>query len=74
MANNYRIKDGVAFRPYGSGSLLTNENLSDAIAEMFISKNPKLLNTVFEKVETEKSEAVNEVKLFKKRGRKKKSI
>lgn len=74
MANNYKIKDGVIFRPYGAGSLLTNENLSDAIAEMFISKKPSLLNTVFEKVTVEISEEKNEVKVLKKRGRKKKSI
>lgn len=44
----YRIKEGVAFKPYGERSLITNENLTDAMAEMFIARDKELLGTVFE--------------------------
>ncbi len=29
----YKLKEGVSLRPYGEGSLITNENLTDTIAE-----------------------------------------
>lgn len=53
MKKIYKIKDGVIFRPYGANSRLTNENLTDEIAQLFIKKNPSLLGSVFEKIENE---------------------
>jgi hypothetical protein len=47
--NKYRIIEGVKFSPYGERSLITNENLTDEIAELFIGRDAKLLGTVFEK-------------------------
>lgn len=44
----YRIKEGVEFKPYGERSLITNQHLTDEMAEMFISKDKTLLGTVFE--------------------------
>lgn len=32
----YRLKDGVEIRPFGPSSLITNENLTDAMAEYLI--------------------------------------
>lgn len=34
----YTLKEGVILRPYGVNSKLTNENLTDAIAELLIKK------------------------------------
>lgn len=69
----YKIKSGVKFRPYGPTSEITNANLTDIMAEMFISKNPKLLGVIFEKTDEQVIE-VNEKPAPKKRGRKKKVI
>lgn len=51
---NYKIKEGIEFRPYGDASLITSEQLTDELAEYFIKKNPKLLNTVIVKIKTKK--------------------
>jgi hypothetical protein len=56
IATKYKIKDNVVFKPYGKKSLITNENLTDAIAEMFIAKDETLLGKVFEKVSVKKEE------------------
>lgn len=61
IATKYRIKDGVVFKPYGERSSITNENLTDEIAEMFIAKDKTLLGKIFEKV-SEKKEEKKEVK------------
>jgi hypothetical protein len=54
--NKYKIKEGVVFKPYGERSSITNENLTDAIAEMFIAKDKTLLGKVFEKVSVKNEE------------------
>lgn len=61
IATKYRIKDGVVFKPYGERSSITNENLTDEIAEMFIAKDKTLLGKIFEKV-SGKNEEKKEVK------------
>jgi hypothetical protein len=33
MAGKYKLKEGVVLRPFGPDSSITNENLTDAIAE-----------------------------------------
>lgn len=70
MANKYKIKEGVIFRPYGAMSSITNENLTDSMAEMFLKKNPSLLHSIFEEL-NQNTEVIVEVK---KKGRRKKSI
>lgn len=52
----YKIKEGVVFKPYGERSLITNEILTDSMAEMFIAKDETLLGKVFEKVSGKKEE------------------
>jgi len=54
MPSKYKIIEGVKFAPYGERSLITNENLTDEIAEMFISKDKSLLGKVFELTKAEK--------------------
>lgn len=34
----YKLKEGIILRPYGVNSALTNENLTDEIAELLIKK------------------------------------
>ena len=34
----YKLKEGEVLRPYGVNSLVTNENLTDQMAELFIKK------------------------------------
>ena len=60
-ATKYKIKEGVVFKPYGERSSITNENLTDAMAEMFIAKDETLLGKIFEKVSGKKEE-IKEVK------------
>ena len=60
-AAKYKIKEGVVFKPYGERSSITNENLTDAMAEMFIAKDETLLGKIFEKVSGKKEE-IKEVK------------
>jgi len=42
----YTLKDGVILKPYGVNSKVTNDNLTDAMAELFI-KNGKAKKTDF---------------------------
>lgn len=35
----YKLKDGVICKPYGINSLLTNDNITDNIAEFLINTN-----------------------------------
>lgn len=62
--SKYKIIEGVVFRPYGANSQLTNENLTDEIAQLFIKKNPSLLGTVFidiqNKIENKIEETIKE--------------
>lgn len=46
MHKKYSIKEGVLFRPYGEKSLLTDDKLTDSLAEYFLQKDPSLLGTV----------------------------
>lgn len=65
MANKkYSIKEGVTFRPYGIKSLVTDAQLTDEVAEIFLKKNPSLLGTVI--VENKKAKAEPEPKKKKK--------
>lgn len=50
----YSIKEGVLFRPYGERSLITNDQLTNEMAEMFLRKDPTLLGSVI--VENKKAE------------------
>lgn len=34
----YKLKEGVELRPNGPGTLITNENLTDAIAEYLLEQ------------------------------------
>lgn len=34
----YILKEGVTLKPYGVNSLVTNDNLTDQMAELFIKK------------------------------------
>jgi len=34
----YKLKEGVILQPYGVNSKITNDNLTDEIAELFIKK------------------------------------
>ncbi len=36
--SKYSLKEGVILRPYGVNSSITNENLTDSIAELLIKK------------------------------------
>lgn len=73
MANKYKIKEGVTFRPYGSFTEIKGEQLTDAMAEMFIKKNPFLLGKVIIKNESPELIEVAEVVTKKKRKYTKKS-
>ena len=42
----YTLKDGVILKPYGINSKVTNDNLTDSMAELFI-KNGKAKKTDF---------------------------
>jgi len=64
--NKYSIIEGVTFRPYGDRSLITNESLTDELAEMFISKDKTLLGKVFQ-INDGHKKVTDEVKEVKKK-------
>lgn len=66
MSKKYSIKEGVVFKPYGERSLLTNDKLTDSLAEHFISKDPSLLGSVFIKSEDKTTASTSGTKKNKK--------
>lgn len=53
----YKLKEGVELRPNGPGTLITNENLTDAIAEYLLEQGrakPEDFEDVVEKEIKEK--------------------
>lgn len=54
----YTLKEGVVLRPYGVNSNLTNENLTDEIAELLIKKG-KAKETDFIQTTTNKKNIKN---------------
>lgn len=67
MEKKYSIKEGVEFKPYGDKSLLTNDKLTDALAEHFIKKDPSLLGSVFIKSDDKKNTPASGTKTKKKK-------
>lgn len=64
----YKLKEGVELRPYGANSLITNDNLTDSIAEHLLSTNKadtkdfEINETVLEIIIEEDPEIKEEVK------------
>ena len=52
----YILKEGVVLRPFGADSKITNENLTDPIAEMLLKKG-RLKEEQLEKPTTKKPSA-----------------
>lgn len=44
----YKLKEGVTLSPYGEGSLITNKNLTDTIAEHLIETGRATVEEHFE--------------------------
>ena len=61
----YKIAEGAELRPSGPKSLIKAEDLTDELAEFYISKNPSLLGTVIIKTDGQKSKIKKQVEPIK---------